>query len=506
MKNSSLKEFILPLGLVLLTLWGVNTFFLKNSASEKEEHTFVAPTTAMAAKPINTAIDFSLEKRKSLPQITHIETAWGAFDFSTQGASLEAVAFKKEDRNSIQQIYTVFSSDNKPERFFLVALAEKTPLSYRLIEQSETEDHYLITYQNDNDECRIEKTFLIYKHLNKIDVQLTIDPSAGKVVQPRIFFESPVMPDLAQDVSSLVVIDGKNNFSKTNRTSLKEGQGWLKPIVFGVDNKYYLHALVNDATIFVQRAYYKFENKDALIAILEGPDVAEKSSWNLSFYMGPKDVEVMTVVDQRLDQAAHYYGWLSPLARLLLFFLKWLNHYFNNYGVSIIVLTLLMKLALFPFTFRGEKGIKQSKENQKKLAYIEQKYKNDPEKLAQERAEFLKKHGLPGLGSCLPLLLQMPVFFALNRVLSSAAEMYRAPFLWISDLSSVDPYYVFPTFIVVGMIINAFLVDGQQRSTMLIMALILGAFSTSFSAGLSLFIFVGTILGLLQSRLIKALS
>jgi YidC/Oxa1 family membrane protein insertase len=103
--------------------------------------------------------------------------------------------------------------------------------------------------------------------------------------------------------------------------------------------------------------------------------------------------------------------------------LKWLNRYFNNFGVAIIVLTILMKLVLFPFSFRGEKGIAKSKENQKKLAYIEQKYKNDPDKLAQERAEFLRKHGLPGLGSCLPMFLQMPVFFALNRVLSSAPEI-----------------------------------------------------------------------------------
>lgn len=505
MKNSSFKDFIIPLGLVLLTMWGINTYFFKNNQSEKEEHTFVAPTSGAVIKPINSVVDFGTEKRKSAPIISHIETTWGSFDFSTDGASLETAAFKKQDSNQNQPVYTVFSSDNKAERFFLIALSEKTPFYYDLVNQGETENAYFVTYQNSNEECRIEKNFLIHKNINKIDLTLTIDPHHNKTVQARVLFESPVMSDLHQDMVSSVVVDGKNSFIKTARTSLKEGQGWVKPAIFGVDNKYYLHALVGDTDQFVQRAYYKFENKNALITILEGPEVAQKASWNLSFYMGPKDTTIMAVVDERLDQAAHYYGWLASLSKLLLFLLKWLNQYFNNFGISIIVLTLLMKLVLFPFSFRGEKGMAKSKENQKKLAYIEQKYKNDPDKLAQERANFIRNHGLPGLGSCLPMLIQMPVFFALNRVLSNAPEMYKAPFLWMSDLSAADPYYVFPACIFLGMLINAFMVDAQQRSTMLMIAVVIGVFSVNFSAGLSLFIFVGTILGFLQAKIIKAL-
>ena len=506
MKNSSFKELILPLGFVLLTLWGINTYFFKSSSTQEQEHTFVAPVSGVAIKPLNSTVEFAPDKRRSAPLVTHLETSWGSFDFSTDGATLEAAAFKKEDRNGIQQIYTVFSSDDKTERFFLTALDDTTPFYYDLVGQSEDEGAYYITYQVDTQECHIEKTFAVYKMINKMDVQLTIEPHKGSIVQPRIFFESPVMPDLQQDVIGSIVVDGKNSFTKTNRASLKEGQGWFRPSLFGVDNKYYVHALVGDDQAFVQRAYYKFENKNALIAILEGPEIAEKASYTLSFYMGPKDTEIMNSVDSRLDQAAHYYGWLAPLSKFLLFMLKWLNHYFNNFGISIIVLTLLMKLVMLPFTLRGEKGLNKSKENQKKLAYIEQKYKHDPEKLAQERAEFLRKHGLPGLGSCLPLLVQMPVFFALNRVLSNASEMYKAPFLWISDLSASDPYYIFPACIFIGMLMNAFTVDPQQRSTMLIIAFVIGSFAVSFSAGLSLFILVGTVLGVLQARLIKTLQ
>jgi hypothetical protein len=254
--------------LVLLTLWVFNTHFFKSTfyrgtvpEVEVQEHTFVAPKSHSTVKPINTAIDFGLSKRNGAPIITHIETSWASLDFSTEGASLETAAFKKVDHKSVQDVYTIFSTEDKAERFFLTAFSENTPFYYDFVAQRESEDAFFVTYQHSDSQCRIEKTFVVYKELNKIDLQLTIDPYKNKVVQPRIFFESPMMPDLQQDIISAVVIDGKNNYSRMSRASLKDGQGWFKPGVFGLDNKYYLHALVNDSDMFMQRAYYKFENK-----------------------------------------------------------------------------------------------------------------------------------------------------------------------------------------------------------------------------------------------------
>jgi len=117
------------------------------------------------------------------------------------------------------------------------------------------------------------------------------------------------------------------------------------------------------------------------------------------------------------------------------------------------------------------------------------------------QAEMMKKHGL-GLGSCLPALLQLPMFFGLSRVLASSIMLYQAPFLWIPDLSSHDPYYILPGLVVAGMLFTAFNTPGdiKQRLPMIGMGIIFGVFSTSFSAGLVLYIVVSILVQLLQTK------
>jgi len=124
--------------------------------------------------------------------------------------------------------------------------------------------------------------------------------------------------------------------------------------------------------------------------------------------------------------------------------------------------------------------------------------------LARERAELIKKHGMPGLGGCLPLLLQIPVFIALSNLLRSSIEMYRAPFVWwITDLSAKDPYYILPILMSASMLLQAFTVDPKQRFMMIAMALAIGPLFATFPAGLSLYIVASVGFGVLQSFIIK---
>lgn len=510
MKNMSLSDFIIPLGLALLVIWGMNTYFgtgfLKRDAAPTDAWTFVAPAQGVTAKPLNVDIDFVDQRRTVAPVITSVETEWGIFDFSTEGATLESLAFKKTDGNATQRIYTVFSSENKSDRFFLTALEGKTPFYYDFVGRQDTDTDVRLAYRAKSDECLIEKIFIIDKNSYKIDLDLTLIPQADATVQVRVFFAAPCMPEIHQDVISGIVIDGSNKYVKTARSALKEGFGWIAPSLFGMDNKYYLHGLVGDQDHFLGRAYYKFAHKSSLIAILEGPAVDHDTTWHLSFYCGPKDADIMTQVDPRLAQAAQSHGWLSPLVAILLFLLKWLYSYVHNFGWAIILLTALMKLVLFPFTFRGERGMAKAEESKKKLAYLEQKFKHDPDRLALERAEFIKKHGLPGLSGCLPLLLQLPLFISLNKLLYQAPELYKAPFLWIPDLSATDPYYILPLLVFVGMFFNALVGPAAQRVNMFIFAGIFAAFTANFSAGLALYAVANTVLGVIQARLVKVIG
>ncbi len=296
---------------------------------------------------------------------------------------------------------------------------------------------------------------------------------------------------------------GVDTFKKIYSESLSPDTYWVNPLLFGVENKYFAHVMVSDKDNFVQRAYYKAMGKQDLIAILEGPVITKATSWTMSFYLGPKEATAMRYVNQRLEQLLDYSGIWSPISRVLLTTLNWLNDYFHNYGIAIIILTILIKILLLPFSWRAEKGMKDRAEMQKKLQYIQQKYKDDPQGRAQAQAEFMKKHGL-GLAGCLPLLMQVPIFFGLSRVLSSAIELYRVPFLWLPDLSARDPYYILPLFVMIGMLASALnAADAKQRLPIIAMAFAFGAITASMASGLVLYIALSTVLNIVQPRLFK---
>ena len=261
-----------------------------------------------------------------------------------------------------------------------------------------------------------------------------------------------------------------------------------------------MHALVADQNSFAQRAYYTMEGQQGLVSILESAPIEKETEWNLSFYFGPKEEETMLPVDPRLEQTLEYSGLLAPLSRLLLLILKYLYSFLHNYGWAIVVMTLLINLILLPLNLKGTRSMKKAGEIQKKLAYLQQRYKDDPDTLNREKSELIAKHGIPGLGGCLPKLLQFPIFFALSRVLSSSIELYKAPFiLWIHDLSAPDPLYILPILIAVSMLFQSASIEPKQRFTMMAMALIFGAVSAKFSAGLCVYILVGIVLMNIQT-------
>jgi YidC/Oxa1 family membrane protein insertase len=232
---------------------------------------------------------------------------------------------------------------------------------------------------------------------------------------------------------------------------------------------------------------------------MESDLIEQSTTWNLSFFVGPKDEKAMAPVDPRLEQLLDYSGILAPLARVLLWVLNYLYEFLHNYGWAIVVMTILINLLLLPLNLKSAQGMKKYTEFQKKLEYIKKKYKDDPDTLSREQAALITKHGMPGLGGCLPKLLQLPIFFALSRVLSNSIQLYQAPFLWIKDLSSKDPYYILPIAIVISMIIQSTATDPKQRFTMMAVALVFGAVAANFSAGLCLYILVGIILMNIQT-------
>jgi YidC/Oxa1 family membrane protein insertase len=221
--------------------------------------------------------------------------------------------------------------------------------------------------------------------------------------------------------------------------------------------------------------------------------------------MGPKTEEAISAVDSRLNDALGYAGFLSPIARLLFMLLKYLYTLLGNFGWAIIALTILIKLILLPFTFGNQQRLEQSKEFSKKMTYIKQRYKDNPERLQQEQLKLMKEGGMPGLG-CLPILLQIPIFISIRGVIASSFELYGASFLWIPDLSGQDPYYILPILVVFGMLVQAMYADKSQRMMFFVLAIVFGALMSNFSAGLALYFVVTNVLTLVQTQVSKKFS
>lgn len=188
--------------------------------------------------------------------------------------------------------------------------------------------------------------------------------------------------------------------------------------------------------------------------------------------------------------------------------LQFFYKFIPNYGISIILLTLLIRLITFPLQWKSTVSMKKLQEVQPLLTKIREKYKDDPARLQKESMELFKKSGANPMGGCLPLLLQMPVFFAFYKVLYSAVELVDAPFiLWLHDLSNKDPYYVLPVLMTLAMFLQQRLTpntiaDPVQKKIMMFMPLIFGFIMKDLPSGLCLYIFVSTIFGILQQVLV----
>lgn len=505
----NLKELLVIVTLALVTTWGIEyLFFSKGKQPEglQSGQSFEVPESQKAIlKPLNTEIDFVDGKRPAPAVHTEVETDYANLVFSTDGATLERLEFKREVGGVPHSLTTIFpvSSTDREKRCFIVALDEKTPYFYSLIDQKNVGDDVQLTYHAETDAVIVKKIYTIYKHTHQLGLTLTVTPKNNDVEQlPRIFFPAPLLPDIAAtDVKSAVISDEKGAVVKIPYAKIAPNKGWFTPTLVGSDDRYFIHVMAKDPTQFTQRAYFKVAGAQEIYSILEGPLVKQEQSWTLSFYLGPKEERALSQVDPRLTQTLDYAGWLFPISNLLLKLLIFFYTYLCNYGLAIIALTLLIKILLLPLTIKGAQGMKKTSEMQRKLQYIQQKYKDDPEMLAAERAELIRKHGMPGMAGCLPLLLQIPIFIALSRILSSAIELYKAPFFWISDLSAADPYFILPILIGLTMLLQATTVEQKQRMQFVAMAFIFGALSISFSAGLCLYIFMSTFLGVAQTSI-----
>jgi len=274
-------------------------------------------------------------------------------------------------------------------------------------------------------------------------------------------------------------------------------QQTFKDVSFaGNADKYY-------ATIF-----YNFKNGMDVVESPEKDDipalyVVGKQNLHLSGYIGPKEFKILKKIDPRLTDVIEY-GFFTFISKPLFVLLSYIHSFLGNWGWSIVALTLLVRLVLFPLTYKGMVSMNKMKILAPKMKELQAKYKGDKQKLNAHTMELYKKHGANPMGGCLPMILQIPVFYGVYRVLQNTVELKGAPWmLWIHDLAVMDPYFVLPILMGGSMFLQQRLApnnftDKTQEKIMKFLPLIFTFFFVTFPAGLTLYWFISNLFSIAQ--------
>ena len=229
---------------------------------------------------------------------------------------------------------------------------------------------------------------------------------------------------------------------------------------------------------------------------------SKKQKLEYTIFLGPKTLKNFESLGGDLRQWLDF-GFFSWMARPLLLFLIWLYSLCHNWGLAIILLTFVIRLLLLPINIKSYKSMKVMQKIQPELKELRETYKSDPKKMNLEVMALMKKHKANPLGGCLPMFIQLPVFFALYRVLGESIELYQSPFVfWIQDLSLKDPYFVFP--VLAGLVlfvqqsITPMNLPKEQARLIKFLPLIFSVFMLNLPSGLTIYIFVSGLFGVVQ--------
>lgn len=333
------------------------------------------------------------------------------------------------------------------------------------------------------------------------EYEITVDTSA-----PTPYFVTPGYRPVADDSMYMLVrgalIKGADDIINTIEDGDAEGYEKFQNAKIASSFDRYVASMFFDFDKGLNVSILREKDGDPLIFV-QGNDTL-----NIHAYIGPKEEKVLGAIHPELTDAIEF-GWFTFLATPFYKVLLWINNYVGNWGWAIILFTLLVKFALFPLSYKGMMSMQKLKDLAPKMKDIKEKYKGDPAKMNAQMMEMYKKHGANPMGGCLPLLLQIPVFFALYRVLLNAVELQGASWiLWIEDLAVMDPYFVLPVLMGASMwfqqkITPSNFTDPLQEKIFKWFPVIMTVFFIYFPSGLVLYWLVNNLFTIAQQYFIN---
>ncbi|MEO8604346.1 MAG: membrane protein insertase YidC [bacterium] len=449
--------------------------------------------------------------------------------FTTLGARLKSLELKRYS--------ATVKADSPPLQLVLFPVATRLPLELGLRGQQERIDDSGIDYSVDQTAVEIsaddsatlaftgampggatvQKRITVHGN----DYLWTVDVDAGAV--PPAYTEmalgwdegiDPAGANAAEVVFDNILVLQQGKLQHLPFADLEAGKLLENDIAWaGFSGRYFLAALMPQAeTTNALRVWARKQQQTVEAELLFPPGVFTAHT---ELYVGPKDIDRLEKVGHGLRKAVDL-GWFSFIALPMLQALRFLHKFTGNYGVAIIILTVLLKLLFYPLTKKSFQSMSEMQKLQPEMQRLRERLKDKPDEMNREIMELYRRHKVNPLGGCLPMVLQIPVFVGLYNALLNAVELRHAPFIgWIHDLSAPDrlgtfqlPYVHHPGIPVLTLVMGGSMLlqqwmtpsaaDPAQQRAMMIMPIVFTFMFMNFPAGLTLYWLVNNCLTIAQ--------
>ncbi len=369
-----------------------------------------------------------------------------------------------------------------------------------------------------NNGISVDKVYTFHRNKYEIEVNYVIKNGSSAAIAPTVYYQ--IVHDNQSNQGSMFMPTFTGGTYYTESTKFKKlafsdmdkeelrvktKDGWV-----GLLQHYFVSAWIQKQG--VERTFYTKKLSDQIYRIGAETKLANiEPGANLTIparlYAGPQTQKDLNIAATGLEFTVDY-GMLTIIAKPLFWVLSKIHSLVNNWGVAIILLTILIKAAFYPLSAKSYRSMAQMRELAPRLESMKQKFGDDRQKMQQAMMELYRTEKINPMSGCLPILIQIPVFIALYWVLLGSVELRHAPFFgWIKDLSAIDPYYILPLIMGASMIIQTKLnpkpTDPIQAKVMTWMPVVFSIFFFFFPAGLVLYWVVNNIISIWQQWFIN---
>lgn len=502
----------------ILMLW--DAWQTKHSPANVPMAASTTVNTVAAPGVIDSSVDagYALKSGENIAVTTDLYK----ININTMGGDLRRLELRKHRANNDQSNYLLLDDAEKPMLYVAQSglIGKDLPTHNTLFtsdassfQMQDGQDKLDVRLSTSDNGITVYKTFTFHRNRYEINVNYEIKNESTVAITPVVYYQivhddksnqgSALMPTFTGGTYYTEATKFKKlSFKDMGKTplSITSNDGWV-----GILQHYFVSAWIPKEglarkfyTEKLSDSIFRIGTKSTLATIQPGETLAVPAT----LYSGPQTKADLASAAPGLEYSVDY-GWLTIIAKPLFWLLSQIHSLVQNWGVAIILLTILIKAAFFKLSASGYRSMAQMRELAPRLQSMKEKFGDDRQKMQMAMMDLYKKEKINPMGGCFPILIQVPVFIALYWVLLGSIELRHAPFFgWIQDLSAIDPYYILPTLMGATMVVQTRLnpkpTDPMQAKVMTWMPVVFSVFFFFFPAGLVLYWLVNNILSIAQ--------